>query len=413
MGPKKTSRSRSSSPAPQSDKVIEMLIEIQQSININNNAQQATLNTLMGKLDTVQQHHDSLKEEVSGHGGLKSQLSELQEHCGIQEDRLKKLEDENKALKKELTVVKNILIHTNHKVDSNESQIVDLKVRSMNSNILIHGIEENSQENLPQKISDLFNEEREISNVRFASIHRMGKMAEKKSVEDPSAKRPRPRIIVARLTNPELKHTIISKAAQLDLNFRVTGQYPDEIRDARSRLYHVKEDYDAKQVACDIKGTKLVFKESKAVYHEKVSLPSAELLLTACEPEVQEKIENIPVFEGEVFRDRGNHIASFATQVASYKEVSNFCLKVLSSEKAIPANSNVLVYHFKDSNGVDHEGWSNDREFGAGLDILKHAKAQGCENYAVILSRKVGEHLGFKRHTIFQENAYSAVVQTQ
>ena len=424
MGPKKA-RSRSNSPAPQSDKVIDMLIQIQQSINTNNNTQQATLNSLMQKLDGVQQQHYSLKEEVSGHGGIKSQLTELQEYCGNQEDRLKQLEDENKALKKELTIVKNILIHTNHKVDNNESQIVDLKARSMNQNILIHDIVETPSENLSAKISELFDEKLGVSNVRFANIHRMGKPVEKKPSNDTSAndagasasaaKLPRPRIIVARLTNPDTRQSILTKASQLgsDLDFRVTGQYPEEMRDARTRLWHVKEQYDSKKVPCEIKGSKLVLKKSGSVYHEKVSLPSAELLLTAADPDVQKKLENIPVFEGDVFRDRGNYIASFASQISSYKDVSNFSLKVLSSDKAVPANSNVLVYHFKDSEGTDHEGWSNDREFGAGLDILKYTKTQGCENFAVILSRKVGEHLGYKRHQIFQANAYSAVVQTQ
>ena len=312
--------------------------------------------------------------------------------------------------------------HT-HRVGHNETQITDLKQRSMNTNILIHGVQEKSHENLPVVIRDLFNTELGIPNVSFASIHRMGKPPSPKDSSNESdseapalgaeGKKSKPRIIVARLTNPAVKQDILSKASSLRLNFKVTSQSPEELRDARSRLYYVKEDYDAKEVDCQIRGSNLVFKSTGNIFREKVSLPTPETLLTASEPEIKEKLDKIVVHKGDIYHSQGNHIASFAAKVRSYKEVSDFTMKVLSSANAVPANSNVLVYKFTDSNGVDHDGWCNDREFGAGQDILRHAKSEECDNFAVIMSRKVGEHLGFKRHKVFQDNAYSAIEKTQ
>ena len=428
MGPKRTDL-RSHSPAggagfasdslSNNDKIVEMLIQIQETINTGNNIHQETLNTLLTKVDTLDDEHKRLSEEISGESGLKYQVSELQEQCGIQEDRMRKLEVENTKLKSELTVLKNIIIHTDHRVSHNENQITDLKVRSMNANILIHGVKENSSENLKADISELFSTDLGIPNVKFSSIHRMGKLLtaeEKKKQGQNNAQGPKvnkPRIIVARLLNSDDKSNIIAKANELDISFRVTSQYPEEVRDTKTRLYHVKDEYTDKKVECDIKGSKLVFKKSGSVFREKVTLPPPEILMTATDPNVKEKLDQIQVHEGDHFNDKGNHIVSYSATVNSYKDVSNFSIKVLASEGALPANSNVLVYRFLDANGAPHEGWENDREFGAGLNILKSAKEQQYENFAVILSRKLGEHLGFKRHQVFRDNALSAIVQTQ
>ena len=425
MGPKKDLRSNSPASGfagDSNDRIIDMLVQIQQSINTGNNLQQENLNTLTQKVDSLDSRHRTLNEEVNSATGLKRQISELQEQCGSQEDRMRQLEEENNQLKSELTILKNIVVHTAHRVDHNEGQITELKTRSMNSNILIHGIIENKDENLKVDIPELFKTDLGISNVKFASIHRMGKLPSTdkvqsdestESAENTNTKTPKPRIIVGRLSNPEIKQDIFAKLSVKKVNFRVTGQYPEEVRDARSRLYYVKDAYEADEIECEIKGSKLIFKESKAVFREKVSLPSPELLLTASEPDVKSKLDKIEVFRGASFKDRGNHIVSFSSNVESYKDVSNFSLKVLASEEAIPANSNVLVYSFLDSSGKCHEGWTNDREFGAGLDILRAAKDNKYQNFAVILSRKLGEHLGYKRHQIFQSNAMSAVEQTQ
>lgn len=420
MGPKPNLRSCSPSPGAASDtneKMIDMLMQIQQSINTGNNLQQQTLNALTQKVDSLQTNHGLLKDEVDGASGLKHQLSELQERCGDQEDRMAKLEEENKLLRRELSVIKNIVVHTTNRVGQNESQITDLKVRSMDPNILVHGITEADKENLSDEIQKLFDENLGLTGVTFAAIHRMGKphSQEAKAGTASATQKPKPRIIVARLANPEIKHTIFSKfkAVASSVTFKITNQYPEELRDARSRLYHVKEQYEADEVECEFKGSKLMFKDSRSFYREKVSLPTAETLMSANDPDVKKKLDKIIVHEGVPFRDKGNYILSYAATVKSYKQVSDFATKVLSSDSAVPANSNVLVYYFKDSNNKEHEGWCNDREYGAGLNILKFAKTNKCENFAVILSRKLGEHLGIRRHQVFQENAYSAISLTQ
>ena len=109
------------------------------------------------------------------------------------------------------------------------------------------------------------------------------------------------------------------------------------------------------------------------------------------------------------FSAKANTIVSYASVAKCYKDVSQFSLKVLSKDNTLPATSNVLVYSFTDRNGELHEGYCNDREFGAGQCILKKMKEKDFNDRVLIMSRKVGEHLGIKRFSVFEDNATSAL----
>ena len=182
------------------------------------------------------------------------------------------------------------------------------------------------------------------------------------------------------------------------------------MRDTRSRLFQVQEQYKAKDVNCQIKGDKLVFSNG-SVYSEKFKIPTAEQVLHAHDSEMSEKLAHVDIVHGETFREKGNTIVSSASAVKSYNDCRLFALKALSSESTIPATSHVLVYRFIDSHGQLHEGYDNDREYGAGQCILKELQEKNVDGIALVMSRIVGEHLGYRRYNVFKENAMSSVVK--
>ena len=384
------------------DVLLEALVKIQESINNANNSQQQTLNLMLQKIDAISESHSTLHNDVHGNGGLKQQVNELQENLGNQIDTVEELRQENAMLKKELNTVKSLLIHTTQRVDRNEAQITSLKTKSLSANILIHNIPEKKGEDLNSVLSEKFANDLSISNVKFTSIYRLG-------ASPPSGTKPR--IVCAQLANPSVKPKLLSAARGADeLGFNITNQLPEEVRDARSRLYQVRDFYEAKKVKCDVKGDKLVFKETGSVYREKVTLPTAERLLTAfSEPGMAKKLDELHTVTGQVFTHKGNTIVSHAADIECYKDINLFSLKVLSLNNTVPATSNVLVYSFIDRDGEVHEGYCNDREFGAGQSILKKMNEKGYQNKVFIMSRKVGEHLGAKRFSIFDDNANSAL----
>lgn len=380
--------------------LLDALVKIQESINNGNNCQQETMNIMLQKIDVICEKHDSLHKEVHGEGGLKQQVNELQENLGNQMDSVDELRQENALLKKELNIMRNILIHTTQRVDRNESQIVNLKSKSLSANILIHDVDETEDENLSTKVSQLFSTNLSINNAKFSAIYRMG--------DTPQTNKPR--IICAVLANPEIKGKLISAAqSDSDLGFKITSQFPEEVRDLRSRLYQVRESLQAKEIATKMKGDRLVYKDSGAIYREKIALPNANQLLSAAEPSTAKKLDEFHTVTGDVYRHKGNIIVTQAANVQSYKDINLFSMKVLSRDNALPATSNTLVYSFVDNDGEVHDGYCNDREFGAGQCILRKMNENGYSNKAIIMSRKVGEHLGTKRFSVFQDNVLKAL----
>ena len=391
--------------------LLDALLKIQVSLSENNNILTQTLNQLGQKVDAVSAKHDELSKSVNGTDGVIASVNELQESVGSNTDVIEHLRKENQQLRHELEVMKNIVIQTAHRVERNEEKISNLSVHSMKNNILIHGVVEEEGQDLFKKVPELLNEKFQV-NISFSALHRMGNTTQPSQTKaGVKQKDPKPRIIVGKLSNPEQKSAILKAAAQVqDPNIRVTSQYPEDYRDKRARLYKVRDDFKEKEVDCDVRGDKLVFKDKGRVFREKVGIPTPEDILNAAsDSTMRKKLDKIDSTTGDIFKDKGNVIVSQACIVETFANVKNFALKVLADESSMSADSNVIVYRFTDNKGDIHEGWSNDREYGAGQGILNIMQDNNVMNIAVIMSRKVGQHLGVRRHSVFQGNAMSAI----
>jgi hypothetical protein len=65
---------------------------------------------------------------------------------------IESLKIENVSLRKELQLLKSIVVNLDRKVTQQEKEIVDLRGRSMRDNILIHNLAEEESENLDTKV---------------------------------------------------------------------------------------------------------------------------------------------------------------------------------------------------------------------------------------------------------------------
>ena len=369
---------------------------------------QTTMNTILESVNDNQKRYDQLYQDIKGPEGINECLSEVQEASGKNSDSISKLEKENEQLRKEVQVLKGVVIHLAQKQDRTDAAVLDLQGRSMKPNILIHGYPETEEEKLYTDIPRKIDEKLGVKNIKFIEIHRIGSK-EKKVIP---GQEPRPRIIAAHLSDPGRKSEILDAAKELDdEEFRVTNQYPDEVRDRRSRLYAVKAKLEAKQppTRSDLKYDKLVFKNG-SIHREKVELPSAESLLSvSSDDKLLDKLKQIKLTKGEEYTEKRNFFVSHAAKTESLNAIKNFSTKVLYETGVNSATSNVLVYRYTDSKDEIHEGWINDHEFGAGQSILRMMKENGYMNCSVVMSRWLGDHLGYKRFNVFQNNAKSAL----
>ncbi|XP_061163179.1 uncharacterized protein LOC133172334 [Saccostrea echinata] len=197
---------------------------------------------------------------------------------------------ENNYLRKELEVLKSIVINLDRRVSHQENEIVDLRGRSMRDNILVHNLAEEEQEDLSTKVSELIKEHLNL-DVSFIRIHRNGQRSTGNS---------RPRSITGKLHNYSDKDLILQAMSQKredgttdNMPFYITPQTPLQINENKKKLQEMNAKYREENVKTKIVGNKLVFPNG-SVYRDKVLPPRAEDLLMLDREEIEE-LEEVDV----------------------------------------------------------------------------------------------------------------------
>ena len=365
---------------------------------------QDSLRSITGKLDnigTLQQSVTTLQQDLWDEDGLDERIKYIGQQNEDSREDIDALKSENSFLRKEMQVMKSIIINLDRRVTQQENEIVDLRGRSMRDNILIHNLKEEENENLDTKVIGLIKAHMNL-DVEFIRIHRNGP-------KHPG--NPKPRIITGKLKNYNDKEHILQVMRQLredknsSLPFTITPQTPQQIHENKKKTQDLNYKYRTDKVMTKITGNKLVFPNGN-VYRDKVQEPRAEDLLTMKEEEVK-KLEDITVYATESVSEGGNSFKAIASQVSSYAQVRNFYRRVLRDPEYASANHNILVYRFTGSEGLVHDGYQDNGEYGAGRRILKELCDQNVSNAVVIVSRINGKHLGPRRFQIMKDIATS------
>ncbi|XP_020903896.2 protein unc-13 homolog C [Exaiptasia diaphana] len=152
--------------------------------------------------NSCQYAHDSIEEVQKEQNKYKGKMKAL-------EERLEKIEDENKKIKQ---------------------STVNLRARSMRNNLLFFNIEEKDQENCEDEIKNIVEQiGMEPWTVEIERSHRMGKRREEK-----------PRPIVAKFLRWQDKERVRKSAYKLKgTKIGIAEQFPMEIEEKRKELYPI------------------------------------------------------------------------------------------------------------------------------------------------------------------------------
>ena len=181
----------------------------------------AGLNTTMAEfksdLQGLSDTFDNVKEEVT----------KTANSCTLLSSRLSSLEEE-------FQVQRNLQ-------DRERSEVLDLKCRSMQKNLLFCGIQEAHDENCEEAVKNFITRNMEItSDIQFDRVHRLGQKPSNRQNGNN-----KPRKIVAAFTNYKDREMIRSAALSgilKDTGFSVFEQFPMEIEEKRRTLYPVLKD---------------------------------------------------------------------------------------------------------------------------------------------------------------------------
>ena len=137
----------------------------------------------------------------------------------------------------------------------------------MRDNILIHGLEEEENEDLSKRVPMLIKEHLQLDDIGFIRIgfHRNGPRFQGSA---------RPRSITGKLKNPSDKDRVLNAirqkretSRQSDMPFFITPQTPLQVNETKKKLQEMNTEYREENVKTKIVGNKLVFPNGN-VYKE-------------------------------------------------------------------------------------------------------------------------------------------------
>lgn len=346
---------------------------------------------------------DELAKEVQGRDGIQERLELVQEQANDTVYSVTEINNSQKIMSREISRLKDYVIKLEFRVNVQEKQILELKSRSMENNVIISGLDEKPNENLASAVRDAFMQEldlgvEEVDSFHILNLFRLGE-------KDPTHKRKYPRPICIQFGYKTHKDKVMSRVRVLKekkSHIRLAVQQPEEIREKRKRLYDIQKKYSAKNVETKIKGDKLIFTKSGNVYRDKTGTrPTAEEVISGDQVK-------ITVNKGKHIEDNQNRFESHATAVNSYKQVKESLIEILRLPTISSASHNVYAYRFAGSDGMVHEGSEDDGEHGAGRTLLSAMNDNGIQNALIVVSRWFGNKIGMRRFTHIVDAGLSA-----
>lgn len=314
-------------------------------------------------------------------------------------------------LKEEVLLLRNLVLKQNNKIHSLNTEVDDLRSRSMSSNVLLHGIPEHSRENTEEVLMKVLTTTKmnAAEGVHFERVHRIGAF-------NPQSKTPRP--IVAKPLSYKDTQRILNHGRSLPRgpgNPFFTPQTTSRSREQRKKLTSIIDETKTKvgptNVNAKIIRDKLYI--NGQLHHDNLPPPSPAAVLQLSSHERHELKKADPqLTHGNMITVCGQTFQATVAEVSSKAEARQAYQKLLTIPLCMGAAHNVAACAFSEGeSGPVSREWQDDSEHGAGRFLSNWLKRRNLENIILIVTRKVDQplHLGQKRFEAYEEAATLAM----
>ena len=343
---------------------------------------------------TVNKMKTSLDEIKTEQSDLNAKLNYVSEQAECNYDELSTLKSENIFLRKELELLRSVVIRLDRKMTDMDAEITDLRARSMRDNILIHNFQYTPNENLAATMPGIIKQTLGV-DVDFIRIHRNG-------VHPQSSKRPI--TITAKLKDPNKKDEILKaqkakKIARVSLPFYITPQQPPSIVSAKNKLYDKADSLKKQNISAKVARNSIIMPNGSTFTEEVPLLSNADVL--QIDTSETEGMDEIVTKNIQPIQKNGSEFSGIGAKVNSIDSVQNFYKKVCVDTYVASVDSRILVYRFRNQ-GKIIENYHDDYEHGAGRRLLKYMQENQIMDAAIVVTRWMGEHIGPQRFSIME-----------
>lgn len=322
------------------------------------------------------------------------------------------LRKEAKNARFKVSVLTNVVIRLEEKVEQQAGKIVQMQARSMRKNLIISGLDEpkkpqvEKQEDLLTKINDfMLNKLKMSTPVQLKVFHRFG-------APDGSGTRP----VVVKVHRIEDKFAMLAKGPQLkDLTnahgkkYYISEQLPDVLQEERRyNQFWVQENKQNPSTSKpDMKITKNKLRINNEPYKKKVQIPNAAEILRLDDDELT-SVRSVTLYEGGTKDEQGSEFLAFSARVQSTEDVRRAYRKL--KIKYADASHISSAFSLAPPNGPYNQEANDDGEHGMGRMLLKLLHEAKATNIAVFLLRYFGGvHIGPKRFDIAKDLTKQAI----
>ncbi|XP_062616373.1 uncharacterized protein LOC134278072 [Saccostrea cucullata] len=330
--------------------------------------------------------------------GLTTSLKYVAEQSESNSDELYFVRSENAHLRRELDLMRAMMIHMDRRMQNMESEITDLRSRSMRDNIMIHNLAYASDEKLDQQVPNMLKEYLGVE-VKFVRIDRNSVRGTINS---------RPVSITGKLVDGRKKDELLraqkqKKAENVELPFYITAEEPASTLEERKRLHEISDSFRKQNIKCKIEKGRVVMSNGHRYEDPIPKLEIADALKIG--PEETATLDNVNIVYTEPTRVKNSEIFATGRKIHAIEEVNELHKKVSIDPVSAEADHRILVYRFIDNSGKLQESYWDGGEHGAGRRLLKNMQSNEIVNVGIVVTRWNGRtFLGQERFRIMEEH---------
>ena len=360
---------------------------------------------LLGELDkfkdniiqTIQEKCTKTDQKLKD---FEEKVDNLEKSLEFQDQEIEELKKDNVKLRQKCQIYEGQIARNDRDIQFIKEDILQMQAKSMSANLVFYNIPELERET-DDTTADVLRtfmqdelkiQEPDLTGILFDRVHRFGKKLNGKS-----------RAIIARFAPYKGKEIVLRHAKNLDKSkkFVISEQLPAELHDRKQRLmpvYHKarRESKKSKWVVDKL----LVEGNMFTAHKDNVSNVNTGVIEKAIEMKVKStppKTHLKSTFQGH------------AVNISCQDDIIPALNAVRADPRIARAEHNIYAYRLDQKDGI-LEHYDDDREWGAGRNILTLLKQKNIVNKLIVVTRWFGgSHIGPVRFQLIKDVAGQAL----